>query len=278
LRGILPPVPFTFAHPAAAVPLLRPLARYGVLSALVVGSMTPDFSYFLPFPISRSQSHSIAGLFWFCVPVGLVAYVAFHRLLARPLIDLLPEPLRMRLLPVIDAHVDAPWSAVIVSLFVGAATHIAWDAFTHAGAPLVRISRALRFHLVTLSGYPLSVYTVLQHLSTALGFVLIALWLWRWVRSAEATGDAARGALPPGWRAAAILAIAAVVVVLWSESNGLRPIQEHSLRGVQFFLRRAVPTGISSASAALLLYAVVWQIVVWSRSISRLPRPTGGAR
>jgi len=271
-------VPFTFAHPAAAVPLLRPLARYGVLSALVVGSMTPDFSYFLPFPISRSQSHSIAGLFWFCVPVGLVAYVAFHRLLARPLIDLLPEPLRMRLLPVIDAHVDAPWSAVIVSLFVGAATHIAWDAFTHAGAPLVRISRALRFHLVTLSGYPLSVYTVLQHLSTALGFVLIALWLWRWVRSAEATGDAARGALPPGWRAAAILAIAAVVVVLWSESNGLRPIQEHSLRGVQFFLRRAVPTGISSASAALLLYAVVWQIVVWSRSISRLPRPTGGAR
>ena len=278
LRGILPLVPFTFAHPAAAVPLLRPLARYGVLSALVIGSMAPDFSYFLPFPISRSQSHSIAGLFWFCLPVGLISYVLFHRLLARPIVDLLPAPLRVRLLPVIDARVEAQWRAVVASLFVGAATHIAWDAFTHAGAPLVRVSRALRFHLVTISGYPLSVYTVLQHLSTSIGFALIALWIWRWARSAEPNGDAARSGLSSGGRAAAILAIAAVVVVLWSESKGLRPMQEHSLRGVQFFLRRAVPTGISSASAALLLYAVVWQIVVWSRSISRLPRPTGGPR
>ena len=255
-------MPFTFAHPAAAVPLLRPLVRYGVLSALVIGSMAPDFSYFLPFPISRSQSHSIAGLFWFCVPVGLVAYVVFHRLLARPVVDLLAAPLRMRLLPVIDARVDAPWRAVIVSLFIGAVTHIAWDAFTHAGAPLVRVSRGLRFHLVTLSGYPLSVYTVLQHLSTALGFALIALWIWRWVRSAEASGDAARGALSSGGRAAAILAVVAVIAVLWLESKGLRPMREHTLRGLQFFLRRAVPTGISSASAALLLYAVVWHLAV----------------
>jgi len=249
-----------------------------VLSALVIGSMAPDFSYFLPFPISRSQSHSIAGLFWFCVPVGLVAYVAFQRLLARPLVDLLPASLRMRLLPVIDARVDAPWRAVIVSLFVGAATHIAWDAFTHAGAPIVRVSRALRFHLVTISGYPLSVYTILQHLSTALGFALIALWIWRWVRSAQPSGDATRGAFSPQGRAAAILAIVAVVVVLWLESKGLRPMREHTLRGVQFFLRRAVPTGISSTAAALLLYAVVWQIVVWLRSLSRLSRRSGGAR
>jgi membrane-bound metal-dependent hydrolase YbcI (DUF457 family) len=167
---------------------------------------------------------------------------------------------------------------VVASLFVGAATHIAWDAFTHAGAPLVRVSRALRFHLVTISGYPLSVYGVLQHLSTTLGFALIALWIWRWVRRAEPSGDAMRGALSPGGRAAAILAVVAIVVVLWLESKGLRPMREHTLRGVQFFLRRAVPTGISSTSAALLLYAVVWQIVVWSRSILRLPRPTGGAR
>ena len=35
-------MPFTFAHPAAVVPLLRPLGRYGVLSALVIGSIVPD--------------------------------------------------------------------------------------------------------------------------------------------------------------------------------------------------------------------------------------------
>lgn len=264
-------VPFTFAHPAAAIPLRRPLARYGVLSALVIGSMAPDFSYFLPFPISRSQSHSIAGLFWFCVPAGLIAYIAFHWLLARPLIDLMPPALRKRLHPVLEARVEPPWRAVVVSLFVGAATHVAWDAFTHAGAPIVRVSRALRFHLVTLSGYPLSVYTLLQHLSTALGFAWIAFWLTRWYRSAALDGDASRSALPPAGRAAAVAAVALVFAVFWIESNGLRPMREHTLRGMQFFLRRAVPSGISSASAALLIYATVWQVGMRAAGRQRLP-------
>ena len=34
-----------------------------------------------------------------------------------------------------------------------------------------------------------------------------------------------------------------------------------TLRGLQLFLRRAVPSGISSLSAALLLYIGVWQLV-----------------
>jgi len=255
-------VPFTFAHPAAAIPLLRPLGRFGVLSALVIGSLTPDFSYFLPFPIRRAQSHSLGGLFWFCMPAGLVAYVAFHRLLARPVVDLLPAPLRMRLLPVLDARPHAPWRAVLVSLFIGATTHIAWDAFTHTGAPIVRVSRALRFHLVTISDYPVSVYTVLQHLSTALGFALIFLWLGRWFRSAQPAGDAARGGVSPLWRTAAIVAVVAIVAALWMASGGLRPIREHTLRGLQLFMLRAVPTGISSIATALLLYAMVWQLTM----------------
>jgi hypothetical protein len=36
-------VPFTTAHPAAAVSLHRPLGRFRVLSTLILGSMTPDF-------------------------------------------------------------------------------------------------------------------------------------------------------------------------------------------------------------------------------------------
>ena len=71
-----------------------------------------------------------------------------------------------------------------------------------------------------------------------------------------------------------IIIVVVVIFVFWTESKGLRPMREHTLRGVQFFLRRAVPTGISSASAGLLLYALVWQSMVWSRSPSRLPPGT----
>ena len=253
-------MPFTFAHPAAAVPLLLPLARFGVLSALVIGSLVPDFCYFLPFPIRRSQSHSIPGLFWFCLPAGLIAYWLFHHLLARPVVDLLPASWRSRLRPILDAHVQPAWSAVVVSLFVGAVTHIAWDAFTHAGAPLVRVSRALRFHLVTISGYPLSVHTVLQHLSTALGLALIAYWIWRWYRRAADRRDPSPDLLTSITRALAILAVIAVAATLWTESKALRPMSEPTLRQFQFLLRRAVPLGISAFSAALLLYAGAWQL------------------
>jgi hypothetical protein len=54
-------VPFTLAHPAAAVPLLRPLGRRGLLSALVIGSMAPDLWYFVPFDVTRADSHSPAA-------------------------------------------------------------------------------------------------------------------------------------------------------------------------------------------------------------------------
>jgi len=264
-RGIFQAVPFTFAHPAAAIPLLRPLGRYGVLSALVIGSLAPDFSYFLPFPIRRSQSHSLGGLFWFCLPVGFVAYAAFHRLLARPVVDLLPGPLRMRLLPVLEVRSNAPWRAVLVSLVVGAMTHIAWDAFTHPGVPIVSVSRALRVHLVTISNYPISVDTVLTHLSTTLGFALVFVWLQRWYYSAQPAGYGARGEVSPLWRSAAIVAIVAVFAVLWMASGGLRPMREYTLRGLKIFLQPAVPAGISSITAALLLYAVVWQLTMRRR-------------
>ncbi|MSQ59664.1 MAG: DUF4184 family protein [Betaproteobacteria bacterium] len=48
-------MPFTIAHPAAALPLLRPLRGFGVLSALVIGSMTPDFPYFLTGDLTRRE-------------------------------------------------------------------------------------------------------------------------------------------------------------------------------------------------------------------------------
>src|SRR5512134_324687 len=90
-------MPFTFAHPAAAVPLRRWLGRYGTVSALVIGSMTPDLAYFLPCGVSRAQSHSVAGLFWWCLPVGAAVYLLFHTVLAPPLVALAPRGLRARL-------------------------------------------------------------------------------------------------------------------------------------------------------------------------------------
>src|SRR5262245_16929384 len=174
-------MPFTLAHPAAAVPLRGYLGRFGVLSALVIGSMAPDSSYFLPWSVARSESHSFFGLFWYCLPIGLLCYVLFHVVLKGPLLALLPTAILRRLgdhaltfraLPLVS------WSAVVVSLLCGAATHLLWDGFTHENGPGVIAFPILESHLFYVGYYDVNVYRLLQHGSTLVGFTLLTFWLW----------------------------------------------------------------------------------------------------
>jgi len=62
-------LPFTLAHPAAVLPLRRTGL---VFSALVVGSMAPDFPYFLSVSDAIRWGHSTRGVFLFCLPFGLL--------------------------------------------------------------------------------------------------------------------------------------------------------------------------------------------------------------
>ena len=118
-------MPYPFAHPAAVLPLARPLGRFGVPSALAIGSIAPDFWYFVPL-VERGESHSVAGLAWFCLPLGLLLYALFHLFLKQPLIALLSPRLRA----FTPARLPAvPWSAVLVSLLVSA-SHARWVSGT----------------------------------------------------------------------------------------------------------------------------------------------------
>ena len=125
----------------------------------------------------------------------------------------------------------------------------------------MRVSRALRFHLVTLSGYPLSVHTLLQHISTALGLALVAYWIWRWYdASAERRDPSAGSAHAHHTRDRDPRRAWPLAATLWVESKALRPMHGYTLRELQFLLRRAVPLAISSLAASLLLFASVWQL------------------
>lgn len=103
-------MPYPFAHPAAVLPLARPMGRFGVTSALVIGSMVPDAWYLFP-GLARADSHSAAGLFWFCLPLGFAFYLLWN-----------------------GGRLRASFAAVAVSLVVGSLTHLAWDALAHSYA------------------------------------------------------------------------------------------------------------------------------------------------
>ena len=197
-------MPFTLSHPAAVVPLRPLLGRHGVLSALVIGSMAPDFPYFVNLGTVRPHVHTLASVAWFSVPAGWVAYLLFQHVLRRPGIFLLPRFLRARLDPAPQVGAFVP---VTLALALGALTHVAWDAFTHdtgaffhgllGSGPLYR----------ALWGFP---FRPVQNGSTVLGALVLLVAIWRWV---ERTRPAPLPAEPASLRRLRKRARAVVAVV-----------------------------------------------------------------
>ena len=168
-------MPYTVSHAAAVLPL----KNSGLpLAALMIGSMSPDFAYFLPEPLSRTTTHSLAGIFSFCLPVGLLAWQFFVRILERPTLELLPEAWRDRL-PRSERGLSLrAITLAALAVIIGAATHIVWDAFTHANTFVTHVLASLRIEAFTLGGRPVHVYFILQVLSSVVGLVALGAWAW----------------------------------------------------------------------------------------------------
>jgi hypothetical protein len=255
-------MPFTLAHPAAAIPLRRVLGSYAVFSALVIGSLTPDLSYFLPVRIPHVASHSPAALFWFCLPVGFVVYVVFHACLKRPLVSLLPSYLRRRLIPVVEPAGGLPAArpaAIAASLLAGAASHLLWDTLTHSGAPLVRGLGRLAQPFLGAAVRPEFGENTLQLLSTALGFLLLGVFSLRWLRRAAPSATDQGFTITPRVRAALLV----LLLLAWGllALPEAAPYLRHGLtpHALEEFLARVVTVGSSASAIALVLFGVLWQ-------------------
>jgi hypothetical protein len=172
-------MPNPIAHTAASVPF----AKIGmVLSALVIGSISPDFGYFVPLPISFFM-YTLPGLFLFDVPVGLVLLWFFHTLVKWPVLSLLPDSLQCRLIkPAQGFSFGSPkrFGMILLSLLVGSATHVIWDSFTHDYGWMVE---QFSFLSTPIRGIPF--YTILQNLSSILGTGILIYWFIRWLPIAQ---------------------------------------------------------------------------------------------
>jgi hypothetical protein len=258
-------MPFTPAHAAAVLPLVGLLGPRAIPSALVIGSLVPDFAYFLPLGVVRSQSHSLPGLLWFCVPVGLATYVVFHLLLAAPLVSLLP-PVADRLPPGrVGTMPASSWVGVIASLLVGALSHVIWDAFTHDGTPVVQAIPWLEFQIVSIDGYRIFVYKLLQHLSTVVGLLILAGWTARWM---VRTPPRPASALPRmKARHRALVATAMILAVATWTLIEAWPALAGGLSGptLQAFAFRAAVASLSSVAVVLIAFGIAWHLAMHRR-------------
>ena len=157
-------------------------------SAVVVGAMAPDFEYFLRFAPTGGFGHTFAGAFLLSLPLALLVLCAFHLLVKAPLIELLPDPWRLRL----GVHKKkfrfggvGRFLLIAVSALTGIATHIVWDSFTHRFMWPVSHWAFLRvrIHVPVLGAIPL--FRVLQHASTVAGVVVLCVFVTNWYRQTE---------------------------------------------------------------------------------------------
>lgn len=249
-------MPFTPAHAAAAIPFRRtPL----IPSALVVGCFSPDFEYFLRLAPRGSFGHTLTGLFAFDLPTAVVVLWLFHAYAKKPILAWLPEAVRERL-PICSTFSSLRNARqimlILVSIIIGAATHVLWDSFTH---PFfwpyhhwLLLSRTIRLPLVG----PVPCFKIFQHLSTFVGIAVLLLWLWHWYRNANPNHS--EGDERPRENERAILAVMCFVALVVALLRGVLGVGiPVNLRGSEALLAEAVTTAITVFWVEVVAYGML---------------------
>ncbi|WP_025026875.1 DUF4184 family protein [Caldalkalibacillus mannanilyticus] len=174
-------MPFTFSHPIFAFPLKWISPKYLSLTGLVLGSMAPDFEYFLHLEPYGGIGHTVSGLFIQAIPLSILLAYIFHYIVKKSLVVHLPafchiDQRAYNLLGEWKLSSLRDWIVFLMSVVIGFISHVTADAFTHA--PGYFVLRYAILQEVFLFNLPL--FKLLQYGFSILGIIIIAgmvLWI-----------------------------------------------------------------------------------------------------
>jgi hypothetical protein len=247
-------MPFTISHAALVLPLSRLLARWRLLSAVVIGAMVPDFGLFFPWHIHRFETHSAIALLTFCLPVGIATYWFFQYLIKTPLIEVLPEGAYARWQPCAspaDFSSIRQWIFAACGVLAGAVTHLVWDAFTHENARGIRMIPWLEEPVVEIGTHRMAGVRLLQDGSSLIGLVIVIVLVCYGLRRGREPAVPGRPLRPAerwGWVLAYGVATVALSAAwfLWARAGEPRG---HSVKALATGIAVA---GLRGMAAALL--------------------------
>lgn len=208
-------MPFAFSHPALVIPLLRAQRRFSWLSdtGLIAGSIAPNFEKFFRLHLASQHSHTVASIFYFSLPVSAALAFVFHLVVRGPPLAHLPAWLQRRVgkYAGLDwlAHFRQHYGGVLLSIVLGAVSHLLWDSFTHPNA----LTRSLPggSMLVHLGGRELDVYRLSGVVNSVLGGLAIAWCVGRMPQPAGGGGVPNRAPPRAYWGLVALVAGAGLV-------------------------------------------------------------------
>ncbi|MDX5437464.1 MAG: DUF4184 family protein [Pontibacter sp.] len=184
-------MPFTAAHPAIVLPLKYKFGRLFSTTGLVIGSIAPDFAYFLSPIITTRVSHTLKGVVLFNLPVTFILAVVFHAIVREQIIRFLPPSLACRAAVATHArwfaYLRKHWLIFLGSAILGILSHLLWDSFTHYSGFFVRHIALLR-KPVDFFGNALPLCRWVQHFSTVAGLTAISIYVYQLPVYTYATG------------------------------------------------------------------------------------------
>ncbi|MEK3915915.1 DUF4184 family protein [Paenibacillus sp. FSL H7-0331] len=172
-------LPFTFAHPLYSFPIKFIKPRYFSLSGLILGSMSPDYEYFIALEPYQTIGHTHKGLLLQGLPLCVVILFLLH-LIRKPLILHLPSMFHIdvkayQLIRSFDFRDIKNWIVFLLSVVIGFYSHIFLDAFTHKSGYFV-----MNYPLLQNIYFSVPLYKLLQHILSLIGMlaqILLIVWL-----------------------------------------------------------------------------------------------------
>lgn len=166
-------MPFTFSHPAVVLPLTFIDKKRLSVTALTIGSITPDFEYFANFKQHSIYSHKWLGILWFDLPIAIALFYVYIKIVKNELIDNLPAFLNRRFsrfknLKGIN-YSTQKMLIVLVSLLIGITSHLIWDKTLHKSASLVE--------------EPIDFYPIFRDENSVVGAAVIGFLIWKLPKS-----------------------------------------------------------------------------------------------
>jgi len=236
-----------------------------VLSAVVVGTMAPDFEYFVRLSPGGGWGHTIAGAFCLSLPLGLVVLWLFHRYARLPMVALLPQGLECRLGPYLQPfRFRGRFLLILVSLLAGIATHLAWDSFTHPHTWLYHHWDFLRGRVpMPLIGH-MRTYKFLQYLSSVGGLLVLAVWFLHWYRDTPPGPQPLQATFSPSQKAL----IVAAMLALSTAGGFLRGFERYGIPRSPVLMEDFAGDMIVTMGALLWWQLVAWGVLLRSRATS----------
>lgn len=173
-------MPFTLSHTVLAIPFKnKSLSKYFNFTALVLGSMAPDFEYYIKISTHDTwNGHSLSAIFYLNVPLILLFSIIFHHIIKGSLILMLPNSVYPYFskysLTKPDIFSAKGMIIFLYSAILGDLSHLFLDSFTHLQGFFVEHFSVLRMNTFF---YNMMVFEILQHLLSVIFFIILILFL-----------------------------------------------------------------------------------------------------